>query len=439
MTVPLDNLYHYVESQLNKPATLYLFYPHGSRKLTNLSILRHYTVEQTLVQPSIICHDQEPLMFDLHQDHHPEYREALVKLTQQQKEMAGPDDWLFLPNLNLQLGTYIPGVSVYDSAVLLHSELNSPEVEKYQQAGFACAYYWCHAIISRDWFRFAQFDVRNRPTGTFDRMFLIYSRGWTNSREYRLKFIELLTQHKLLDHCKISMLKHEEGHAVKDYQFKNSNLQVDNTDVYDLIPNCEAPSSASADYDSADIASTVMSVVLETIYDGSRIHLTEKILRPIACGHAFVVAAAPGTLQYLRNYGFRTFAPYIDESYDEETDSIVRLEKICQAMKKISQLSGTELQSWYYAVREIAIFNRRHFFSDAFWNQVTGELSTNLNAAMDQVCDTSGKKWLANRKALRQQKPNFWQIQLQHQYERTKARQLRALRLSKGGGRLLLL
>jgi hypothetical protein len=58
---------------------------------------------------------------------------------------------------------------------------------------------------------------------------------------------------------------------------------------------------------------------------------------------------------------------------------------------------------------------------------------------MDQVCDTSGKKWLANRKELRQRKPNFWQIQLQHQYERTKARQLRALRLSKGGGRLLLL
>jgi hypothetical protein len=430
MTVPLDNLYHYVESQLNKPATVYLFYPHGSRKLTDLSILRHYTVEQTLVQPSIVCHDQEPLMFDLHQDHQPEYREALEKLTRDHKEMVGPDDWLFLPNLNLQLGTYIPGISVYDSTVLLHSELNSPEVEKYQQAGFTCAYYWCHAFISRDWFRFAQFDVRNRPTGTFDKMFLVYSRGWTNFREYRLKFIELLNQNNLLEHCNISMLKHEEGLAVKDYQFKNPDLEVTDRSVYDSIPQCEAPSSASADYDSADISSTIMSVVLETIYDGARIHLTEKTLRPIACGHAFVVAAAPGTLKYLRDYGFRTFAPYIDESYDEETDSVLRLEKICQAMKKISQLSGAELQSWYYAVREIAIYNRKHFFSDAFWNQITAELSTNLNAAVDQVHNTRGKKWLSNRKELRQLQPAHWQIQLQHRFEPIKARQLRALRLA---------
>jgi hypothetical protein len=44
--------------------------------------------------------------------------------------------------------------------------------------------------------------------------------------------------------------------------------------------------------------------------------LTEKALRPIACGQPFILAATPGSLQYLRSYGFKTFSGYIDETYD---------------------------------------------------------------------------------------------------------------------------
>jgi hypothetical protein len=48
--------------------------------------------------------------------------------------------------------------------------------------------------------------------------------------------------------------------------------------------------------------------VAETVFD-TRIHLTEKTLRPIACGHPFILAAGPGSLKYLQTYGFRTFSP----------------------------------------------------------------------------------------------------------------------------------
>lgn len=433
MSVPLDNLYHYVESQLEKPATLYLFYPHGGRKLTDLNILRHYSVEQTLRQPAVICHDQEPLMFDLHQDYQPEYRQALEKLTKDHREMVGPDDWLFLKNLNLQLGTYIPGVSVFDSTVLLHSEINSPEVQKYQAAGFECAYFWSHAFIARDWFRFAQFDVRNRPTGSFDQMFLIYCRGWTNSREYRLKFIELLTKYGLLDSTKISMLKQEEGIDVKDYQFRNKDFIVDDHEIFDSIAECTADSSASADYDYQDISSSVLSVVLETVYDGPRIHLTEKTLRAIACGHPFILAAAPGSLEYLRQYGFKTFTGLIDESYDRETDSLKRLEAICWSMNQIKNIPTDQLQSWYYQVRDIANYNRQHFFSSGFWNYISGELKHNVNRALDQVMQTRGQKWMQNRQLLRQLKPNHWQIQLKHHHEFVRANELRRIRSARVG------
>ena len=428
MTVPLDNLYHYVESQLDKPATLYLFLPHGSKKLSDLSILRHYTVEQTLVQPAIICHDQEPLMYTLHEDDQVQFRQALEKLTKDHREMVGPDDWLFLPNLNLQLGTYIPGVSIFDKTVLLHSEINSPEVQRYQDIGFECAHYWSHAFIARDWYRFAQFDVRNRPTGTFDQMFLIYSRGWTNSREYRLKFIELLSNNNLLESSKISILKQEEGIDIKDYRFKNSCFEVNAKNIFDSIPDCDAASSASADYDSEDISKSVISVILETVFDGSTIHLTEKTLRTIACGHPFILVAGPGSLEYLRSYGFRTFDSIIDESYDQEIDPMRRLEKICAEMTKLKNLGQTELQNWYLNAREIANFNRQHFFSASFWNYITAELRHNVNQALNQVYQTRGQKWLLNRRLIRQKQPKYWQLQLKHQHETVRANQLRRIR-----------
>ena len=430
MSIPLDNLYHFVQSQLTEPATLYLFYPHGGRKLTDLNILRHYSVEQTLQQPAVICHDQEPLMYDLHQDNQPEFRQALEKLTEDHRKMVGPDDWLFLKDLNLQLGTYIPGVSIYDSCVLLHSEKNSTQVEKYQKAGFECAYFWSHAFIARDWFRFAQFDVRNRPTGVFDQMFLIYSRGWTNSREYRLKFLEMLFKHELADSSKISIAKQEEGIAVQDYQFKNPNFEMENRSFLENIPECLVSSAASADYDCQDISGSIMSIVLETMFDDTRIHLTEKTLRPIACGHPFILAAGPGSLEYLRSYGFKTFDGFIDESYDLETDPVKRLEKICDAMKKIQSMTLPELETWYYAIREIVIYNRQHFFSPHFWHTITQELSTNVNAAVNNVLKTRGKKWRENRRQIRQLKPNHWNIQLRHEDEYVRARELYRLRFA---------
>ena len=122
--------------------------------------------------------------------------------------------------------------------------------------------------------------------------------------------------------------------------------------------------------------------------------MTEKTLRPIACGHPFVLAAGPGALSYLRNYGFRTFEPWIDESYDLETDSLRRLEKIIHAMKQIQSLQGQQLQDFCQAVSAIAEFNKNHFYSDKFLHIVKNELQENLKSAYKVVYNTRGKHYL---------------------------------------------
>ena len=428
MSIPLDNLYHFAESSIPGPATFYLFLPHGSKKIHDLVVFNSYSEEQLHLAPRIICHDQEPLNYDYYTDDKPEMQDRLTLINQVFKDDIGLEKFLYLKNLNLSLSLVQQGLSIYDNPILLHSELNSEELVKYESDGYIGAYWWCHGMIAREWYRYAEHDTR-LDIRNIKKLFLIYSRGWTGSREYRLKFIELLIKYGLVEDCQISMLKQESNQTLYSYIFKNRKFDVDDRTMFDVVQACDIDADASADYDFHDIQSTFLSVVLETEFSGSRIHLTEKILRPIACGHPFIVAAGPGTCKVLERYGFKTFNGLINQSYDTETDSIARLEKICQAMLEIKKLSVSELRVWYAKVQEIANYNRTRFFSKDFFNCLATELKENLTNAYNQSLKTQGKNWLTNRKLIRTNKPGNWQQHLYRDNERIKMSKLRKLRL----------
>jgi uncharacterized protein YaaR (DUF327 family) len=126
-------------------------------------------------------------------------------------------------------------------------------------------------------------------------------------------------------------------------------------------------------------------VVLETLFDDARIQLTEKILRPIACGHPFILASTPGSLQYLRNYGFQTFDGIIDESYDLVQDPVERLKAIAAAMTQISEWSPTQQRINQEKIKAIVQHNKQHFFSTVFFQSIVGELQHNLKSALAEL------------------------------------------------------
>lgn len=71
MSIPLDRLYQYIENAANnftKDTIIYRFYPHGSKKLKDLWPLQDYSKQLYAKSPYIICHDQEPLYYDLYQN-----------------------------------------------------------------------------------------------------------------------------------------------------------------------------------------------------------------------------------------------------------------------------------------------------------------------------------------------------------------------------------
>jgi hypothetical protein len=265
--------------------------------------------------------------------------------------------------------------------VLLHSERNSSDVDQFAQIGFLPVYYWSHAVIAHDWFRYAEHDPKlNFTTQHFQKDFLVYNRAWSGTREYRLYFAEQLIAQKLLAHTQICFNPMDDQHYT-EHQFKNTTLQINNYTLEQHLPPTMVDATASADYNNNDYNNTGIEVVLETLFDDGRWHLTEKALRPIACGKPFILAATPGSLQYLRNYGFETFAGLIDESYDLITDSQARLDAIVQEMKRIVALDADAKQVLYTKLHEIAQRNKNHFFNRLL-DQVIAEYKTNLKSAM---------------------------------------------------------
>ena len=173
-------------------------------------------------------------------------------------------------------------------------------------------------------------------------------------------------------------------------------MAVDLPGLSDYFPTNTHNSSASADYNNNDYACTAIEVVLETLFDDTRLHLTEKTLRPIACGQPFILMATHGSLQYLKDYGFRTFDGIINETYDTITDPRKRLDAVIQEMLRISLMNRSEKYILYKQLYEIAKFNQRLFFSKDWQQSISQEFLTNLYRAIG-VLDQYKNKVIQNK------------------------------------------
>jgi hypothetical protein len=240
-------------------------------------------------------------------------------------------------------------------------------------------------MIARDWFRYAEQDpVLKFSPNQITHDFLIYNRAWTGTREYRLKFTDLLIDYNLVDQCHTFCNAIDNDTHYSVHKFNNPQWRPTNV-LENYVNPTTAQSTYSADFDVADYNSTDIEVVLETLFDDDRLHLTEKSIRPIACGHPFIIAGTYGSLEYLRSYGFQTFDTVWNESYDQIQDPKKRLTAIVNLMKQIASWDTDTKISKISQARSIAEYNRKHFFSQTFDNLIIDELKTNLTLAFDEL------------------------------------------------------
>lgn len=398
MSIPLDRLYHHLENLSGDNILIYRWVPHGSKKISDLQPLhpinRVAQWNKFITSLPMICHDQEPLTYDFHTN------DELIKIINIQEPFhnVSEDAALFIRDIKQKMHlyrVYASSLSVYDQLLLCHSEKNSVELEKFEANGFIGVYYWSHALIARDWFRFAEHDnsIAN-TTFRFANDFLIYNRAWQGTREYRLKFTELLLKNKLIPNSNIRFNPYDNDVHYTQHNFTNQNFAVTEERMDRLIKLNDSDSSCSADYVSEDYNNAGLEVVLETLFDDSRLHLTEKSLRPIACGKPFILAATPHSLEYLRDYGFKTFDGLIDESHDLIHDPLDRLIAIVAELRRIASMPVIEKQKLWEDLHVIADYNKKLFFSKEWESTISNELKANLahgHAVAEQHC--TGLYW----------------------------------------------
>jgi hypothetical protein len=101
---------------------------------------------------------------------------------------------------------------------------------------------------------------------------------------------------------------------------------------------------------------TYFSLVSESSSD--YVFITEKTYKPIIAGHPFIILSGTGAYKHLHDLGFKTFEPWIDESFDQEPDLDRRVEMIAQQVK---QLCAGDLNKFLHEVQDICLYNQQHY------------------------------------------------------------------------------
>jgi hypothetical protein len=107
---------------------------------------------------------------------------------------------------------------------------------------------------------------------------------------------------------------------------------------------------------------TYINLVTETFF-GRNVFLSEKIFKPLSNLQPFIVLGDYGTIAELKRLGFKTFEPFIDESYDLEINPKIRIQKIEKEIEKLKNKSIEEIHDWYYSIKDILLHNQKHMYS----------------------------------------------------------------------------
>ena len=264
-------------------------------------------------------------------------------------------------------------------------------------------YYFFHGFAALDWYRgYYALNYNKSIVKQYNYDFISFNRIINNDRSYRIYFVSQLKEQGLLDKGLVSFnvtdnlfddwqdevadpgtkLSEHARHHAETHLVNVNKLVIDNPTLH---------GSASADIprtvDSITIPNTVDAfwhVVTETVFYYDKLHLTEKIFKPIVSKQPFMLLAAPGNLSYLRSYGFKTFDGIIDESYDTIQDPDQRTEAVVDQLAWYCNLSDTEKQDIIYALEPIIEHNFRHFYGE-FRHIITNELLANTKTLFKEI------------------------------------------------------
>jgi hypothetical protein len=274
--------------------------------------------------------------------------------------------------------------------VLANSEHSDLKKTICKRRGHLDWYFFYHGFAALDWFRDSQYVVDQHEISN---VYLSLNHLVTGRRAYRLALLCKLSQHRVLDKGAISFHCSQENileelrsddtylalHDVKTIAEEIGRIQLPRQ-----IDHVEPSGLLSARFGHREYKMwqrSFVHLVNETVFYDKKLHLTEKIFKPIVSLRPFILVGAPGNLAYLKHYGFQTFSDWIDESYDLESDPEKRLNMIASEVSRLCQKPLGELRSLHKEMMPVLEFNRQHFFGN-FRRIIVDEMVENFDACV---------------------------------------------------------
>lgn len=259
-------------------------------------------------------------------------------------------------------------------------------------------YYFFHGFATLDWYRgYYALNYNKSIVKSYDYDYITFNRIINNDRSYRIYFVSLLKEAGLLDKGLASFgvtdnlfddwqdeiastgsKLSEKAKLHAEHHLTGINrLVIDYAQIHGSASANIPRTIKRADYNNDTLnVDAFWHVVTETVFYYDKLHLTEKIFKPIVSKQPFMLLASPGNLIYLRSYGFKTFDGIIDESYDLIQDNDSRTEAVIKQLAWYCNLSAREKTDVIRAIEPIILHNFHHFYGD-FKHIITQELITN--------------------------------------------------------------
>lgn len=238
--------------------------------------------------------------------------------------------------------------------------------------------------IKAFWIRISEYLVArsevNNPTTVnkffSEKKFINLNRRW---RPHRPSFVGLLYSKNLLQYGYVSLIENFENYNWENmydyvlslnksndltYALLNENKkQIINlkklvVDIEDLNFNTAKLSPNLIPYYNETFFSVVSEVNFYRTYPlESGICLTEKTFKPMVYRHPFLMLSVPKTLETLKDIGYKTFSPFIDEKYDLEYNDASRILMVLKEVERLCKFSQKELIDFSKEIKPICDYN----------------------------------------------------------------------------------
>ena len=124
---------------------------------------------------------------------------------------------------------------------------------------------------------------------------------------------------------------------------------------------------------------SMFSFISETSFLDNEFYISEKVVKALGQNHPFIVYGNVGTLKELKRMGFKTFEPFIDESYDLEPNIQKRMDMVFDEVLKLVNKTEEEKLEWMKNIKPILEKNYK-VLRNLFYNhkKLKKENETNL-------------------------------------------------------------